>query len=141
MTRYAINVIEREDGAILLLKRRSGAQLGPGLWAFCGGHIERDEVPLAAARRELHEELGATCRVQLLGTISPVPSGKNAPALDIHLFHWRWMGGSIQLNHEHSAYSWQQPATLDAHQLLEGVLTDLQLLGLLPGPTDTREQQ
>lgn len=136
MTRYVINVIEREDGAVLLLKRRTGAPLGPGLWAFCGGHIEGDEVPLVAAQRELLEELGTSCRVQLLRRISPVPSGETAPAFDIHLFHWRWLGGSIQLNHEHSAFCWQQPVSLNANQLLEGVLTDLQLLGLWHGPTD-----
>ena len=37
-----------------------GHKKGSGTWEFPGGHIEKDEPPLEAARRELVEESGAS---------------------------------------------------------------------------------
>jgi 8-oxo-dGTP pyrophosphatase MutT (NUDIX family) len=56
--------------AVLLTRRATRLQAHAGQWALPGGRVEPGEDPLAAARRELHEELGldlaATALVGLL---------------------------------------------------------------------------
>jgi 8-oxo-dGTP diphosphatase len=51
-------VIER-DGRLLVCQRPAHKRHG-GLWEFPGGKLEEGETPLAAARRELAEELAMT---------------------------------------------------------------------------------
>ena len=53
-----VNVLaETAEGAFVLL-RQSKYGLRRASWAVAGGFVEPGETPLAAARRELHEELG-----------------------------------------------------------------------------------
>ena len=53
----AAAVITRPDGSFLLGERPPG-KVYAGYWEFPGGKVEPGEVPLAALKRELHEELG-----------------------------------------------------------------------------------
>jgi len=55
--RVAAAVIRREDGAVLLARRRPQAHQG-GLWEFPGGKLEAGERVVDALARELGEELG-----------------------------------------------------------------------------------
>ena len=48
-------ILSRMDGRWLLSRHRERTT-----WETQGGHIEEGETPLAAARRELYEESGAT---------------------------------------------------------------------------------
>lgn len=43
---------------VLLLKRSPDRKIWPGKYNGVGGHVERDEDILQAARREIHEETG-----------------------------------------------------------------------------------
>ena len=61
------------DGRILLVRQYRYAA-GDFLWELVAGHIEPDERPLAAARRELREETGyRTRRFEPLVTFFPTP--------------------------------------------------------------------
>ncbi len=55
--RVAAAVIRRDDGALLLARRRPEAHQG-GLWEFPGGKLEPGERVVDALARELGEELG-----------------------------------------------------------------------------------
>ena len=46
----------------VLISRRHDASHQGGKWEFPGGKVEPDEDPVAALRRELHEELGIEVR-------------------------------------------------------------------------------
>ena len=53
----AAGIIQREDGKILLARRKPGSHLA-GYWEFPGGKIEEGESPEECLERELLEELG-----------------------------------------------------------------------------------
>jgi len=54
--RGVIGILSR-NSEYLLIKRAPGVPKG-GCWCFPGGHVERNETPRKAVRRELLEELG-----------------------------------------------------------------------------------
>jgi 8-oxo-dGTP pyrophosphatase MutT (NUDIX family) len=73
-------VITNLTGDVLLLKH----SYGPDVWSLPGGGLGRGEDPLAAARREVREELGITlARIEPIGTLEEVLSGSPHTA---HLF-------------------------------------------------------
>ena len=51
----AMCVVERADGALLLLRQSYRRKTA---WAFPGGLLQRNEAPVDAARREVCEEIG-----------------------------------------------------------------------------------
>ena len=52
----AAGILIDESGRVLLTERIGDSPFA-GLWEFPGGKIHDDETPLAAVKRELHEEL------------------------------------------------------------------------------------
>lgn len=60
----AVAVAVVQDGdelGVLLTRRAAGMRAHPGQWALPGGRTDDGETPVAAALRELHEELGLRC--------------------------------------------------------------------------------
>lgn len=57
VTRVAVGVLVRDDGAVLLADRPAGKPYA-GYWEFPGGKVEAEESVAVALERELHEELG-----------------------------------------------------------------------------------
>ncbi|HVF14451.1 MAG TPA: NUDIX hydrolase [Acidimicrobiales bacterium] len=85
----ALCVIERSDGALLLIRQSYRRQEA---WGFPGGLLERGEQPADAVRREVREELGVEIEVDdppmvvvepshrrvdvvFKGRLAPVPAG------------------------------------------------------------------
>ena len=65
-------ILSRMEGKFLLSRHKQRTT-----WEFQGGHIERGETPLQAAKRELFEECGVvfTAEIQKLG---PLPESEMA---------------------------------------------------------------
>jgi ADP-ribose pyrophosphatase YjhB (NUDIX family) len=61
-TLIGVRALIVRDGAVLLIRHRSGKQP----WALPGGGVKRNERLAEAARREAHEETGAPIRVERL---------------------------------------------------------------------------
>ncbi len=58
------------DGKVLLVKRAPRMRFYPDVWDLFGGHIDGDESPEDALRREAMEELGVEIEsFHMLGTI------------------------------------------------------------------------
>lgn len=73
----AIVLVPDEAGglALLLTRRRSRLRRHAGQYALPGGRLDPGETPLAAALRELHEELGVTLAPEAaLGVLDDLPT-------------------------------------------------------------------
>ena len=130
--RYAINVMEKPSGELLLLQRRPGASLGGGRWGFPGGHIETGETPEQCSRRELVEELGCNHYATLVGRVGPVRDTLYGGVFEVFLFHYRWWEGRIILNHEHIRHAWVRATDYRNYAVVDGVDEDIDYLGIWP---------
>lgn len=130
--RFSVNVVENDENEILLLKRSAAGKYGPGLWGFPAGHIERGESPEDCAFRELSEETGPGVSVELIKRHGPVTDEIAGKIYEFHLFHLRWLGGEIRLNHEHTDYAWVSRDDYPRYPVMKGVDLDLLYLNVWP---------
>lgn len=63
-------------GDVLLMKRAPHKRVFPNRYNGVGGHIERDEDPLASARREILEETGLAVRDLRLRAVYNIDAGE-----------------------------------------------------------------
>ena len=131
--RFSVNVLENDQSEVLLLKRSVSSQYGPGLWGFPAGHIEEGESPEECAERELFEEIGTDISVELARQLDPVRDEISGRIYEFYLFHLRWLGGEIRLNHEHTDYAWVNRHDYKHYPVMRGVDLDLLYLEIWPG--------
>ena len=132
LARFAINVIENDANEVLLLKRSHKARLAPGQWGFPAGHLESEETPAHCAARELREEIGADHHVQMVHILGPIRDTLYGGIYEIHLFHQRWLGGTITLNHEHTDHAWVSKERFRDYDVMNGIDEDILYLGIRP---------
>ena len=129
---YAINLIEDNENRLLMLKRAQDLDLGPGLWGFCAGKLEPGEDARACSLREIAEEIGRHHRLRLLTALPPRGDSFYGGSMTLHLFHYRWLGGEVRLNQEHSAWAWVAREELHSYAVMDGIDEDIDLLGIWP---------
>ena len=130
--RFSINVIENRSSELLLLKRSKTTNFGPGLWGFSAGHIEAGESAETCALRELEEEIGANFSIERLAILEPVRDHYYGGVYEINLFHHRWLGGEVELNHEHSQYAWVNRQDYKRYAVMDGIDEDIRYLDIWP---------
>jgi 8-oxo-dGTP pyrophosphatase MutT (NUDIX family) len=94
----AVTLLDAEDGqgeaAILLTRRAAGLRAHGGQWALPGGRIDENETPVAAALRELDEELGLRLEdEQVLGLLDDYPTRSGYLITPVVL----WAGAAPQI--------------------------------------------
>jgi lipoyl(octanoyl) transferase len=104
--------VVREDGAVLLLKRRDDRG---GYWQPVTGRVEPGESPMQAAERELFEETGLEAAVEPLGYVHAFGLGEETgtapPLYEEEAFAAVSSAGArVHLDPaEHSEFAWATP--------------------------------
>lgn len=113
--RTLVFLLQEED--ILLIKLGEDRGEWSGLYNGVGGHIERGEDPLSAARRELQEETGQSqVTLELCGVaIVNVPE---KPGIGLYFFVGETSTNSVQASEE-GAPHWIPIDELAQHPLVE----------------------
>ena len=129
---YAINLIEDQRNRLLMLRRALDLDLGPGLWGFCAGKLELGEDAQACSLREIDEEIGGDHQLRLLTSLPPRGDSFYGGSMTLHLFHYRWLGGTVRLNREHTDWAWVGRSDFRAYEVMDGVDEDIALLAIWP---------
>jgi len=103
--KIGIGVIIRKSGKILIGKRIGSH--GPDTWSFPGGHIDNNETPEIAAKREVLEETGL--RVDDLAPLGFTFDHFNELNADyLTLFYYcNWTGGTPQVMETNKCLEWR----------------------------------
>jgi 8-oxo-dGTP diphosphatase len=88
-----------KENKVLLLRGNANKRIWPGKYNGIGGHIERGEDAISAARRELHEESGLICDSLILcGTVF-IDTGQS-PGIGLFIYKGYYHGGKITSSQE-----------------------------------------
>jgi len=97
------------EGRVLLGKRTSRIRFA-GMWDAFGGHLERDESPEQALRRELREELAIEITFARFLHVYEDVDPTSGELFRHHLFLVTgWDGEPGIANEEHSEIRWYRP--------------------------------
>ena len=124
----AAAVITGPDGRFLLGQRPAG-KVYAGYWEFPGGKIEPGEAPLAALKRELHEELGI--EVELAFPWLTRDYDYAHAAVRLRFFRVVRWSGSLH-GRENQRFAWQLPDAISVDPLLPANAPILRALRLPP---------
>jgi 8-oxo-dGTP diphosphatase len=101
---------------LLCMRRSLWRDAGPGLWETLSGRVRPEEDPLAAVQREIAEESGLECGLDVELDRRPVtayPSKRNDEPMIVIAYRGRVKSGEVVPSHEHDAFEWLTPGELE----------------------------
>ncbi len=114
-----------QDGRVLLVRR--AVNPAKGLWALPGGYMDAGEMPEAALRREVLEEVGLAVTVARLLAIYPMVNGSGPSQGIVLAYQAHPWGGQTELTPQDdvSEAGWFGPDELPAELAFESTQTQL----------------
>lgn len=114
-TIHVVGAAIRRDDRCLVAQRGPQQSLA-GKWEFPGGKIEPGELPEAALKREIEEELGLAIAVgHALGNAEVIAGGRRVV---LEVYAATVVAGTIELR-EHAQAAWARADELDAFDWAE----------------------
>jgi ADP-ribose pyrophosphatase YjhB (NUDIX family) len=126
--RHGASIAVFKEDAVLLVKRARAPWRG--LWSLPGGNIEKDELPLEAALRELKEEAGITAAIAgLLDTIELAALDDDGARVEyrLEMFYGRYAEGSLQAGSDAAEAQWFPLSALEKLSLTKGTAALIRL--------------
>jgi 8-oxo-dGTP diphosphatase len=123
-------------GDVLLIHRSAQTTLFPGMYNGVGGHIERGEDILSAARREVREETGLTVDDLSLHGLLHVDEGMDQPGVIVFVFAGHAPQRDL-IESDEGTLHWIPLERINQFNLLPDLppLLDRVLIGLRSSPT------
>ncbi|MEM2943771.1 MAG: DUF126 domain-containing protein [Methanomassiliicoccales archaeon] len=114
-----VSCILKRDNEILILKRSEKVGTFKGYWAGISGFVEKNEVPLETAYKEVLEEVGVSnAKLLKVGPKIWARSGNRIWAIHSYLFE---VGDfDVTLDWEHTEYQWVKPHELEKYKTVPG---------------------
>lgn len=111
------------DESVLFGRRSAAKSWSPGVWDVIGGRVEQDESYVAAACREVNEELGVTVEPEDLHHLETVIASDFELAVFATV---RWTGTVTNVAvDEHDEVAWLKPADWYRLDLADPALAEL----------------
>lgn len=105
------------NGRVLLHKHKK-----LGIWMACGGHIDRDELPEAAAAREVKEESGLEIDIIALDDVTSLPRDEaGTPRVQIVHRPAHVLLEDINEHHQHIDFIYYARAATDKVRMEDGI--------------------
>lgn len=119
-----VDVIVKHNSRILFLKRNNEPEKDK--WWLPGGRILKGEKSSTSAKRKVKEETGLNVRVIKMVGITETVFDKGPGGIPSHTINLTYLAelinyDKIELNKDHSQYSWLEKAPEDCHEEIKRI--------------------